>query len=409
MLGKGNIKMAIAAIRSSRWRSLLTMLGIIIGVLSVITIVSLGEGIKQRVVGQINHSGADIVTIRPGRLVSRNKNGAISKVNVLSSLNLGSLSESDLQTIQNTAGVKEAVPFAYVTGIPHIDNREYDNGPIIATTDQAAEVLNQKLEYGNFFGQEDSEKNAAVIGKRVAEQLFQENVPIGKAFSVRDQSFIVHGIFEEFTTSPLSLNGDYNYAVFIPYESGKHIAGSQQQIYQILVKPTEPHNTAGTIQALTDSLTKAHNGQQDFTILTQAESLQVASGVLNYITSFITGIAAVSLFVGGIGIMNIMLLSVTERTREIGVRKAIGATDSQILGQFLIEAVILSLSGGLIGILLAGLANYLLRIFTTLTPVITLPIVLMAVLVAVLVGVIFGIMPALRAARKDPIEALRYE
>jgi putative ABC transport system permease protein len=409
MLGKGNVKMAVAALRSSRWRSLLTMLGIIIGVLSVITTVSLGEGIKQRIVGQITRSGPDLITVRPGRIVTRDQHGSITSVNLLSAFNLGSLSEDDLHTIQNTKDVKEAVPFSYITGVAHIDDREYNSGPLIATSDGAARMLNQKLAFGNFFGPEDSEKNAAVIGKKVAEQLFKENVPIGKSFTVRDQTFIVHGIFEEFTTSPLAINADYNYAIFIPYDSGKHIGGSQEQIYQILARPQSPGATSGTVSAITRGLTTAHNGQIDFTVLTQAENLAVANSVLNILTGFIAGIAAISLIVGGIGIMNVMLVSVTERTREIGVRKAIGATNHQILGQFLIEAVILSFTGGIIGVLLAGLANYLMRIFTTLTPVITLPTVIISVGVAVLVGVIFGVMPAMRAARKDPIEALRYE
>ncbi len=409
MTGKGNIKLALASIKSSKWRSLLTMLGIIIGVVSVVTTVSLGEGIKQRIVGQINRSGPDLITIRPGRTITRDQAGRITSVNFMSNFIFGSLSESDVEAVNKTPKIKDSAPFAYVTGVPHIDNRDYLNGPIIATTDGAARLLNQKLEYGDFFRSDESEKNVAIIGQRVAEQLFQELAPIGKSFMVRDQNFVVRGIFEEFNTSPLAINADYNYAIFIPYKSSQKISGSQPQIYQILAKPESSTSTTEAVNNINAVLARAHNDQSDFTVLTQAENLAVANSVLNIVTNFIAGVAAISLIVGGIGIMNIMLVSVTERTREIGVRKALGATNRQILGQFLVEAVVISLGGGVIGVALSFLTNYFMRLFTDLTPVITWPVMLLALSVAVLVGIIFGITPALRAARKDPIEALRHE
>ncbi len=409
MIGKGNVKLAIASIRSARWRSLLTMLGIIIGVVSVVTTVSLGEGIKQRIIGQINRSGPDLITIRPGRTITRDQKGQITSVNLMSNFAFGSLSESDVEAVRKTPDIKHSAPFAYVTGVARIDNQDYLNGPIIATTEAAAQLLNQKLEYGEFFDANENEKNVAVIGQRVAEQLFQELTPIGKSFMVRDQNFVVRGIFEEFNTSPLAINADYNYAIFIPYKTVQKISGTQPQIYQILAKPADSDRTTDAINNINTTLSRAHSGQTDFTVLTQAENLTVANSVLSVVTNFVAGVAAISLIVGGIGIMNIMLVSVTERTREIGVRKALGATNHQILGQFLVEAMILSLGGGIIGIFIAYLTNYFLHLLTDLTPVITLSTVLLALIVAVGVGVIFGITPALRAARKDPIEALRHE
>lgn len=408
-MARGNVKMAMAAIRTSKWRSFLTMLGIIIGVVSVVTTVSLGEGIKKSIVGQTNRSGADLITILPGRSVTRDAQGQITNIKILASFNLGSLSENDLESIKKIPSVQAAVPFSYVTGIAKTDTREYMNGPIVATTDKAASLLNQKLQFGSFFSEDENNKNVAVIGRRVAEQLFQESAPIGKTVTVRDQRYIVEGVFNEFSTSPLSISTDYNSVIFIPFEASKHIAGNQEQIYQILAKPNKPTEAKNTIDSINRSLKSAHSDQVDFTVLTQAETLAVANGVLNILTSFIAGIAAISLIVGGIGIMNIMLVAVTERTSEIGVRKAIGATNGQILSQFLIEAVVLSFTGGIIGVIFSLLANYLMRVFTSLTPVITLPIVGIATLVAVIVGVIFGITPAMRAARKDPIEALRHE
>jgi ABC-type antimicrobial peptide transport system permease subunit len=401
MISAGNIKMALEAIRSAKWRSLLTCLGIVIGVVSVVTTVSLGEGVKQRIIAQINKAGSDLITVRPGR--------SISTANLFSFFGTGSLTEADIRTIESTVGVKEAAPFVYVNGFPRTNEREYKDALIIATNEKAPDMMNQKIAFGNFYAAGDAQRDVAVIGKRVAEQLFQENVPVGKLLTIRDQRFVVVGVFEEFDVSPLAPNADYNSAVFVPYEAGKQLSGGQAHIYQILARPHDPDATHRVANNINATLTSAHSGQTDFSVLKQEDTMALANEVLNMLTSFIAGIAGVSLVVGGIGILNIMIVSVTERTREIGVRKAVGATNNQIMGQFLTEAIVLSLTGGLIGILLSIVANFVLRISTNLTPVLTWPIMVIAVAVSVFVGIIFGIMPALKAARKHPIDALRYE
>lgn len=405
----GNVKMALAALRSSRWRSLLTMLGIIIGVVSVVTTVSLGEGVKQQVAGQIKNLGSDLITIRPGKIVSRNPDGSVKSINIFSGLGPSTLTEQDLNVIRLTKGVKTAVPFSLVTGLAEANGREYGSGFIVATTDQAPEVLNQKVQFGAFFSSDDANSYAAVIGPRVAEELFAENVPVGKIMKIRGQDFVVRGIFEEFENNPLTPSSDFNRAIFIPLAVGKKLGGDSLQIYQVLVKPEQPGHIPAVVDSLHKGLVAAHGGQEDFTILKQEETLTIATSILNLLTAMIAGIAAISLIVGGIGIMNIMLVSVTERTREIGIRKAIGATNRQILSQFLIEAIVLSFVGGLIGIILSLLSNFVIRIATDLQPIITLPIVIIACSVSLLVGIVFGIAPALKAARKDPIDALRYE
>lgn len=177
----------------------------------------------------------------------------------------------------------------------------------------------------------------------------------------------------------------------------------------MLAKPVDPAATEDTILAIEGALRESRGGQKDFTVLKQSENLALAEDVLNLLTSLIAGVAAISLLVGGIGIMNIMLVSVTERTQEIGIRKAVGATNRQILYQFMTEAAVLSLAGGVLGVLFSLLANVLMRIMTDLQPVITLEIILIASGVSFAVGIIFGMAPAAIAARKDPIDALRYE
>ncbi len=403
---KTNMQMAMASIGAAKWRSFLTMLGVIIGVVSVVTIVSLGEGVKQQLAGQVNHTGKDLITVRGGQIAKRDSNGKISDVNLLSLFAGTNLSESDYATVQQTKNVALVAPFAVVTGIPNVDGIT-SNAAVVATSSKAAEALNQDILYGGFFKDNDAKKPVAIIGKRVAEDLFKENVPLGRSFELRGQKIVVEGVFSEFKSSPLTPGVDYNNAIFIPYEFGKQLVNGSLQPYQILVRPTNPKTPGATAQDITAALQKTHGGQVDFTVLQANDSLILANSLLDILTRLVTAIAAISLLVGGIGIMNIMLVAVSERTHEIGIRKSIGATNRQIMDQFMIEAVVLAGTGGVIGVILSLVANYFLRVFSSLQPVITLPIMGIAVAVAIGVGVIFGVTPALKAARKDPIDALR--
>lgn len=409
MMFANNLKLAWHAVRTSRWRSLLTMFGIIIGVVSVITTVSLGEGVKSQITKQINALGQDIITIRPGQVVNRNSQGGITGINFVSSLGTNTLTEDDVKVAQSTPGVIKVVPLSIVNGVPSYEGQDFNEGVTISTSSDLPEILKHKVEYGEFFRPEDEGKNVAVIGTKVAHDLFKENVPIGKSFTFRHQDFIVRGVFEDFDSNPLVPGVDFNSAIFIPSVTGKTLTNSSAQIFQVFVQSNNAQDVDATISNLRGTMKASHGGEEDFTILTQAETLSAAGNVLDLLTSLVAGIAAISLFVGGIGIMNIMLVSVTERIHEIGIRKAIGATNRQILNEFLIEAMVLSLLGGFIGSILAVALNLLIRIFTNLQPVITWPTLLIANAVSLAVGIIFGVAPAIKAARKDPIKALRNE
>jgi ABC-type antimicrobial peptide transport system permease subunit len=407
MLVNENVKMALASLRTARWRSFLTMLGIIIGVASVVTIVSLGEGVQRQVSKRINYVGKDLITIRPG--VAKPNETQLPISNLLGAQPGSKLSEGDVKVVQGTPSVTSVVPFSVVGGIAEVEGRQLQGGTIIATNDRLPEVLNQKVEFGSFFSKGDVSRHVAVIGKKVAEELFQENVPTGRVLKIRDQEFLVRGVFERIPSDPLSPDVDYNRAIFIPFATASQIDGTSPPIYQVLARAHSESAAGRAISDITVRLKNAHAGQADFTVRRAQENLETTTTILKLITQMIGGIAAISLLVGGIGIMNIMLVSVTERTREIGVRKALGATNRQILSQFLIEAAMLSFVGGLLGVIVSLLANVCLRIFTNLEPVITWPIMAIATGVALLVGIVFGLMPAVRAATKDPIDALRYE
>ena len=402
-LTHGNIKTAVGSLRTTKWRSFLTMLGIIIGVASVITIVSIGQGVKQQVGQQVKHFGQDLITIRPGSATS-------GGIGTLANTSSGTLTSKDITAVQNTAGVGESAPLALVAGMVTASGGGiYRDGVVIAAGEDLPDMLNQSLAFGGFYTRDDTDSALAVLGKHAAEAMFSEDVPLGQSFTFRGQQFIVRGIFNEFNVPTLSNDVNFDNAIFIPYGMAQQLTNGTSSAYQILAKPSKPSGTDRAVTALQASLLRVHGDAHDFSVLKQNQTLATTNDILDLLTTLIAGVAAVSLLVGGIGIMNIMLVSVTERMHEIGIRKAVGATNRQILSQFMTEATVLSVTGGLIGIVLAYIGDLCLRLFTSLTPIISWQIVVLATGVSIAVGIIFGSAPAVKAARKDPISALRNE
>jgi putative ABC transport system permease protein len=403
----GNTKTAISSLRTSKWRSILTMMGIIIGISSVVTIVSLGDGLKKQISGQISQLGSNVLTIRPGKLVNRN-GGSITGVNVLAFLNASTLTDKDVQTLKRLPTQNAVAPVNFVTSSASGEIAGSDNLFIVGTTPDLDDLLRLKVEFGSFFNPDTEDDNVAVIGAGVAHSLFGEINPVGHSIKIAGGDFGIRGVLPQ-TTGGIGTvaQTDFNSTVFIPLGPSEKLTSGNTNILQVFVKSRES-NLDATIKDIRQTLLRNHS-QEDFTILKQNELLAITSDVVNIITSFISGIAAISLLVGGIGIMDIMLVSVSERTREIGVRKAIGATNRQILNQFLVEGSVLSIGGGIIGIFSALVINLLLRLYTSFHPVITWVTMVLAVGISVAVGIIFSVAPALKAARKNPIDALRGE
>lgn len=402
-----NIKIAIKSIRTRRLRSIVTLLGVIIGVAGVITSVSLAQGIKNRVVNETTKLGDDVLTIRPGVELNKNSNSIVSGINFLAPNTAGSvLTEKDLATVRDTEGVRLSVPLNLTSGLPTKDKNAYNDAVIIGTTPELIDLLNQNVEFGGFFN-ENNDKNFAVIGPDVAAQLFHENAPVGEGFNLRGKTFFVKGVLERQPTETFSQGINFNSAIFITYNKAKEINKGTAPSFEILAQVNRVKDIDQVSERVRQNLANNRGGQQDFSILKTSDTRAVSDSVISLISSMIVIIASVSMLVGGVGIMNVMLVSVSERTHEIGIRKAVGATDKQIANQFMVESMVLSIWGAILGIIVATAINVSFRIFTNIEPALVWDVAIFASVVSIIIGVVFGAAPAIKAARKNPIEALR--
>lgn len=409
IIAQGDIKMALASIRTTRWRSLMTMMGIIIGVCSVVTIVSIGEGVKHQIVSQTNALGSDLITVRPGLINTQTDVSSLISLSPFSANSSGSLSPNDVDLITSIPHIKTTVPLSIVPGSVTVGGKESSEGVVIGSTSGIPQVLNQSLLYGVFFNSSQQNSNVVVLGQTISNELFPGQEPLGQSITFRGQNFIVYGEFNQFDNTPFSLDTNFNNAIFIPYQVAQKLENNSAPIYEILAKPDQPNQLNNVVNAIQGKLLQARGGSRDFSVLKQSQVLAISDNIVSLLSRLISAIAGISLLVGGIGIMNVMLVAVTERTYEIGIRKAIGATNRQIMGQFLTESIIISLVGGLIGIIGSLIINITLRILTNLQPLVSWRVTVLAVGVSILVGIIFGIMPAYKAAHKDPIDSLRYQ
>jgi putative ABC transport system permease protein len=385
------------------------MFGIIIGVASVILIAAIGEGVKQQVGAQIHQYGPNIITVRTSQL-SVGSGSSINNISSLSGLSIsGPLSGGDISTISKVKNISSYAPLTLVSGQVSGDNGVAKDSFVVGTNPSLPGLLNESLSYGNFLAPEDAGTNEAVIGQDVATRLFNESVPLGRVFTFRNQTFIVKGIFNEFNTAPLSQQADFNNAVFIPYDVAEGLTNNTAPTYEVLARANKPSNTSSAASSIKAALNQSHGGDSGFSVLTGNQNLAVNNSILDLLTKLIAGVAGLSLLVAGVGIMNVMLVSVSDRLREIGIRKAVGATNRQILAQFMVESTFISTMGGILGILLAFFVDLCIRVSSNFRPDVSWQIVVLASGVSILVGIVFGSVPAVKAAKKDPIDALRAE
>ena len=404
--------LAFNGLNANRLRSALTMLGILIGVGAVILLVAVGNGATLQVQAQIGALGSNIIYIYPANV----KAGGVAQ-----GFGSGStLTQTDVNALNDPAQAPDILTAIPITGAP--GNLTFANqnwfAQVQGSTQDFASVRSYDLAEGSFFTADDvrSSSRVAVIGQTVVDNLFQGVDPVGQSIMIQRQSFRVVGVFAAKGAAGFG-GGNQDNVVSIPITSAWAylLGGRGKNIAQIILQAKSADAIPAAEKEATAILISTHKladpSNPDFQMLSQQDILSTASSITGVLTVLLGAIAAISLVVGGIGIMNIMLVTVTERTREIGIRKAIGAKRSDILLQFLIESMFLSGLGGLLGIAIGAFAalelphlNHSLP-----TPVVSIPSVVLAFGVSVGIGLFFGIYPANRAAGLNPIEALRYE
>ena len=405
-----SVRIALRSLSANKMRSGLTMLGIIIGVMSVIAMLSIGEGAQAAITAQIDSIGTNLLFIRPG---STRQGGVASAEGSAPTLTL-----EDAQALQGLPDIVGVSPESDSFGqVVYLGNNAV--GRIIGATPDYLNVMNANVADGNFISQANvtARTSDVVLGSQIADELFNGVEPVGQFVRINNQPFRVIGVMKSKGGTGF-LNQDTQ--VFLPITTvmsrlsrGRFRGGNL--VSDITVKMDNLSAQTAVTQEISGVLRQRHHVlfQNDFQIQSQQDILNTATQVTGILTIFLGGVAAISLIVGGIGIMNIMLVSVTERTREIGIRKAVGAHKRDILAQFLTEATILSLGGGIIGILMGMMIARLISGIqlgsSTINTVVSPSSVILAVLFSAGVGLFFGSYPASRAASLHPIDALRYE
>jgi macrolide transport system ATP-binding/permease protein len=390
-------RMAARALRANIFRTVLTLLGIIIGVGSVVSMMAIGEGAKQAVIQQIGSMGTNLLLIRPGGHNMRGYNGPVA-----------TLTPEDAEAIAALPNVISAVPEISGGATVRLGDVDYQT-QIDATTPAYSTVRSWPVANGLFFNGADEKGYAAVaiLGQTVVDNLLPDGGdPIGKYVPINNVPFQVIGVMSIKGANAAGMDSDD--VIFIPLSTGMLRVFGQHYVRSVTVAVKDVSQIDSVQDRVTAMLTARHTGNQDFFIRNMAEILETATAAQNTLTMLLASVAAISLLVGGIGVMNIMLVSVTERTREIGIRMATGARTRDILQQFLTEATVVSVLGGIIGILVGLGAAGLIASFST--PVAyTLAPVAIAFTCAVATGLVFGFAPAMKAARLDPVVALASE
>jgi len=397
-----HIKTAVHSLKTTRTRTLLTTLGIAIGVASVTIILSLSHGITSVIDRQVRANDNNLAVVRPGTDSTTSFASPIMQQSFATS----TLSENDITDIENLSHASRVAPLMLLNGSMSADTTTLKNRSIVATTPDFSSTSNLEVREGQFIDAVTN-MNTAVVGPQLSVDLFGTEESIGKIFSIRGERFTVIGILKR-ANQPFNYNNvDLDTSAIISLESGKKFHNGTAQIQQINLRADNQKNLEKLVASAEKKLVKNHDGEKDFTILTGEQITRPTSNVFTTIAIVMTIIAAISLLVGGIGIMNIMLVGVAERTREIGLRKAVGASNAALINQFLIESLIISMLGGLLGYVAGYAIAFTISAFLTFSPAFTWQIAAIAFGISIVVGTLFGLYPAIRAARKDAIESLR--
>lgn len=406
-------KTAVIGLKTHKSRSALTILGIVIGITAIILVMSLGEGMQNLILGQIQGQvSSRVIEIAPGR----QPKGPSDFLSMFSD----SLVQKDVDALSKKGNVpylSKIMPLVFGSESAVYGSETYQ-ASLYGMTDAASSMYNLTVSEGRFLTEDEvkSYADVVIIGSKIKEELFVNNEGvIGKKIKIKGKNFRVIGVLEKKGASLIS----FDETMVVPYTTAQQYILGIKYFNHIIIEADTDDHVEQTVEDIEMTLRNSHDitgsEEDDFNVSSQADALEMVGTVMNIITLFLAAVAAISLLVGGVGIMNIMLVSVTERTREIGLRKAIGATEKNILFQFLLEAVILTGLGGLIGIILGSSLSAMIALILSKTLALdwgfAFPLsgALMGLGVAALTGLVFGIYPARQASKKSPIEALRYE
>ena len=406
LLLKTHFKLAKASIKENRTRSFLTCLGIAIGVASIILILSLMGSISNLVKTEINDIGADLIVVRP----SSTKDTVTNIVDELTSANSfqkSNLSISDVDAVKKVENVSAAAPIAISMNAVTSEKNSFSSVPILGTNLDFIKIEPLPLRYGAFLTESNEEK-AVVLGHTLSLALFNTvNSTVGKMITIMGEKYMIVGVLDEIDKTINFDNVDFDNAVIMNIDSLDQITGSTQ-IQQINVKAANTDSLATISADIEKTLTESKQGDTNFSVAYGDSITHPASNLFIIVSGMLALVAGISLVVGGIGVMNIMLVSVAERTHEIGIRKAVGASSRNIVMQFLFEALILSLLGGIFGLLLGYVFAFLIATITPFAPYISWEIIAVTFLTTLVIGILFGIYPALKAASKNPIDSLKH-
>lgn len=401
---KESFLMAWASLIANKLRSLLTMLGIIIGVAAVIALVSIGNGVKQDIEDSISSLGSNLLVVMPG---APRTPGVRPSAGSMKSLKV-----SDYEAIAKLDGVKAASPMTNGSYVVIYQNKNWTTS-VSGVNANFLDVNNWTMTSGRFFSDKNvqNRERVAVVGQTVVKNLFADEDPVGKEIRVKNIPFRVIGVLKSKGNG--TMGNDQDDTVLIPYTTSMERVEGIDYLRMLYVVAKDDEGIDRLQADIENLLRVRHNikdtNLDDFNIQNMKSIMETVAQTTGTFTLFLGAVAAISLVVGGIGIMNIMLVSVTERTREIGVRKALGATYSVIVTQFLIEAVVISLMGGFIGIAFGIGASKVIGMVSGMSTIVSVPTIIMSFAFSMAIGLIFGIYPARKAAKLNPIDALHYE